>query len=56
LGSTESSKEEAKIEENPEEVAEKTKLELMAAHPKSISSHSTAQLTFEPKSLGPQLE
>ena len=54
---TESSKEEAKIEENPEVAMEKTKLELMAAHSKSISSNSSvAQLTFDPKSLGPQSE
>ena len=54
---TESSKEEAKIEENPEVVMQKTKLELMAAYPNSISSHSsTPQLNFDPKSLGPQSE
>jgi hypothetical protein len=41
---TELSKEEAKIEEDPEMVVvleKKTKLELMAAHPRSISSKST---------------
>lgn len=63
MGSAGSPKEEAKVEDPPPlaVVMEKTtKLEVMAAPPKHISSthhKSEAQLTFEPKSLGPpQLE